>query len=150
MRYTALGMIETRGLVGAIEAADAAFKAAEVYMLDREFVKGGLVMVRFIGETASVQAAVDAGAAAAARVGLVVSTRVIPRLDDQAIALLGLRDPEDAEPAADLQYDSLTTPELRALARSIPDFPVRGRELNRLSKEQLIAELMRTHGKGHA
>ena len=71
----ALGLIETRGLVGAIEAADAGLKAAPVSLLGSERVDAALVTVLFAGDTASVKAAVDAGAAAAERVGeLVAST----------------------------------------------------------------------------
>ena len=65
----ALGMIETYGLVPSIEAADAMLKAAEVKLLERTFVKGGLVTVTVTGDVAAVKASVDAGAAAAARLG---------------------------------------------------------------------------------
>ena len=75
----ALGMIETRGLVAAIEAADAAVKAANVTLTGHEKVGGGLVTVLFRGDVAAVKAAVDAGSAAAQRVGELVSTHVIPR-----------------------------------------------------------------------
>ncbi len=75
----ALGLIETRGLVGSIEAADVMVKTANVHILGTEYIKNGLVTVQIIGEVAAVKAAVDAGSAAAARVGQVVSTHVIPR-----------------------------------------------------------------------
>lgn len=77
----ALGMIETYGLVPAIEAADAMLKAAEVRLLERTFVKGGLVAVTVTGDVGAIKAAVDAGAAAAARLGerALVSQHVIPR-----------------------------------------------------------------------
>lgn len=75
----ALGLIETRGLIGAIEAADAATKAAEVKLVGKEKIRGGLVTIKVIGDVAAVRAAVDAGSAAAARVGELVSTHVIPR-----------------------------------------------------------------------
>jgi ethanolamine utilization protein EutM len=75
----ALGMIETRGLVGAIEAADAMVKAARVRFLGRQKVKGGLVAVMVAGDVGAVKAAVDAGAAAGKRLGTVVSAHVIPR-----------------------------------------------------------------------
>lgn len=75
----ALGLIETKGLVGAIEAADAAVKAANVTLVGKEVTKGALVTVKVIGEVAAVQAAVDAGASAASRVGELVSKHVIPR-----------------------------------------------------------------------
>jgi microcompartment protein CcmL/EutN len=75
----ALGLIETRGLVGSIEAADVMVKTANVHILGTEYIRNGLVTVEIIGEVAAVKAAVDAAAAAAARVGQVVSTHVIPR-----------------------------------------------------------------------
>ncbi len=85
---TALGMIETIGLVSAIEAADAGLKAAQVRLLGTDYVRGGLVMVRFEGEVAAVQAAVDAGAAAAQRVGKVFSAHVIPRAMPEVFCML--------------------------------------------------------------
>lgn len=75
----ALGLIETKGLVGAIEAADAMVKAANVYLIGREFVGGGLVTVMVRGDVGAVKAATDAGAAAAQRVGELISVHVIPR-----------------------------------------------------------------------
>ena len=77
----ALGMIETYGLVPAIEAADAMLKAAEVRLLERTFVKGGLVTITVTGDVAAVKASVDAGAAAADRLGerCLVTQHVIPR-----------------------------------------------------------------------
>jgi ethanolamine utilization protein EutM len=75
----ALGMVETRGLVGAIEAADAMVKAANVVLIGSEYVGGGFVTVMVRGDVGAVKAATDAGAAAAKRVGEVVSVHVIPR-----------------------------------------------------------------------
>ena len=75
----ALGMIETRGLVSAIEAADAMVKAANVHLVGRELVGGGLVTIVVRGDVGAVKAATDAGAAAAKRVGELVSVHVIPR-----------------------------------------------------------------------
>ena len=88
MAVTALGMIETIGLVSAIEAADAGLKAADVRLLGTDYVRGGLVMVRFEGEVAAVQAAVDAGAEAARRVGSVFSAHVIPRAMPEVFCML--------------------------------------------------------------
>ena len=76
MTQEALGMVETKGLVGAIEAADAMLKAANVELVGNEKIGSGLVTVMVRGD---VKAAVDAGAAAAERVGIVISTHVIPR-----------------------------------------------------------------------
>ena len=75
----ALGMVETRGLVAAIEAADAMVKAANVQLVGKEQVGGGLVTVMVRGDVGAVNAAVDSGAAAAQRLGEVIATHVIPR-----------------------------------------------------------------------
>ena len=75
----ALGMVETKGLVGSIEAADAMVKAANVSLLGKVHVGGGLVTVMVRGDVGAVKAATDAGAAAAAKVGELVSVHVIPR-----------------------------------------------------------------------
>lgn len=75
----ALGMIETRGLIGSIEAADAMLKAANVTLMNKTQVGGGLVTVMVRGDVGAVKAAVDAGAAAAERVGELISVHVIPR-----------------------------------------------------------------------
>ncbi len=75
----ALGMVETKGLVGAVEAADAMVKAANVVLIGSEYVGGGFVTVMVRGDVGAVKAATDAGAAAAKRVGELVSVHVIPR-----------------------------------------------------------------------
>ena len=75
----ALGMVETRGLIGAIEAADAMVKAANVKLLGKEKIGGGFVTVMVRGDVGAVKAATDAGAAAAEKVGELVSVHVIPR-----------------------------------------------------------------------
>jgi ethanolamine utilization protein EutM len=79
MAQEALGMIETRGLVAAVEAADAMVKAAEVTLVGTEKIGSGLVSVMVRGDVGAVNAAVDAGKASAARLGEVVATHVIPR-----------------------------------------------------------------------
>ncbi|HCS38938.1 MAG: ethanolamine utilization microcompartment protein EutM [Anaerolineaceae bacterium] len=75
----ALGMVETRGLIGAVEAADAMVKAANVVLIGSEYVGGGFVTVMVRGDVGAVKAATDAGAAAAKRIGELVSVHVIPR-----------------------------------------------------------------------
>ena len=75
----ALGMVETRGLVAAIEAADAMVKAANVQLIGSEKIGSGLVSVMVRGDVGAVKAAVEAGAAAANRLGEVIATHVIPR-----------------------------------------------------------------------
>ncbi len=75
----ALGMVETRGLVAAIEAADAMVKAANVVLIGSEKIGSGLVSVMVRGDVGAVKAAVEAGGAAASRLGEVIATHVIPR-----------------------------------------------------------------------
>lgn len=84
----ALGMVETRGLVAAIEAADAMVKAANVQLVGKEQVGGGLVTVFVRGDVGAVKAATDAGAAAAQRVGELLSVHVIPRPDGSVETIL--------------------------------------------------------------
>jgi microcompartment protein CcmL/EutN len=79
MGQEALGMIETKGLVGAIEAADSMVKAANVTLIGYEKIGSGLVTVMVRGDVGAVKAATDAGAAAAKRVGEIISVHVIPR-----------------------------------------------------------------------
>lgn len=93
MRYSSLGLIETEGLVGTIEAADAAVKAANVELMSCEYATGGLVTIVFTGGLGDVQAAVEAGAAAAARVGQLVAQRVIAAPHEDLRALLGIIPP---------------------------------------------------------
>ena len=84
----ALGMIETKGLVGSIEAADAMVKAANVKLIGKVQVGGGLVTVMVRGDVGAVKSATDAGAAAASRVGELVSVHVIPRPHDDVEFIL--------------------------------------------------------------
>jgi ethanolamine utilization protein EutM len=79
MALEALGMIETKGFVGAVEAADAMVKAANVQLLGKEYIGAGYVTVFVRGDVGAVKAATDAGAAAARRVGELISVHVIPR-----------------------------------------------------------------------
>ena len=79
MASDALGMVETKGLIGSIEAADAMVKAANVTLVAKEYIGAGYVTVLVRGDVGAVKAATDAGAAAARRVGELVSVHVIPR-----------------------------------------------------------------------
>jgi ethanolamine utilization protein EutM len=79
MTLEALGMVETKGLIGSIEAADAMVKAANVVLIGKEFIGAGYVTVMVRGDVGAVKAATDAGAAAARRVGELVSVHVIAR-----------------------------------------------------------------------
>lgn len=84
----ALGMIETKGLVGAVEAADAMVKAANVTLVGKSQVGGGLVTVMVRGDVGAVKAATDAGAAAASNVGELISVHVIPRPHSEVETIL--------------------------------------------------------------
>lgn len=88
MSLNALGMIETKGLVGAVEAADAMVKAANVTLVGKSQVGGGLVTVMVRGDVGAVKAAVDAGAAAAQNVGELISVHVIPRPHSEVETIL--------------------------------------------------------------
>ncbi|HKE86503.1 MAG TPA: BMC domain-containing protein [Vicinamibacterales bacterium] len=79
MASEALGMVETRGLIGSVEAADAMVKTANVVLVGKEYIGAGYVTVLVRGDVGAVKAATDAGAAAARRVGELVSVHVIPR-----------------------------------------------------------------------
>ena len=88
MEKQALGMVETKGLVGSIEAADAMVKAANVRLIGKVLVGGGLVTVMVRGDVGAVKASVEAGGAAAKRVGELVSVHVIPRPHDDVEGIL--------------------------------------------------------------
>jgi len=115
----ALGLIETRGLIGAIEAADAMLKTSEVSLVGQERVGGGLVTVKITGDVASVRAAVDAGAAAAQRVGELVSVHVIPRPDDETEILI--HPPETVSPGPKPRRGR--PPRREAVPQSEPESP---------------------------
>jgi ethanolamine utilization protein EutM len=96
MSADALGMVETKGLIGSIEAADAMVKAANVILVGKEYIGAGYVTVLVRGDVGAVKAATDAGAAAARRVGELVSVHVIPRPHAEVERIL----PRPAEAAA--------------------------------------------------
>lgn len=151
----ALGMIETIGLVGAVEAADAMLKAASVALLGKVHAEGGLVAVMVEGEVGAVKAAVDAGADAARRVGKLFAVHVIARPDDSVAAILPQPPicPPLVKERVDVDEDRLATPtfdslaamtvgELRRLARSIPDLPIKGRNITLATKARLIEAIV--------
>ena len=131
----ALGLVETKGLIGAIEAADAMVKTAQVILVGKERTDPAMITIKVVGDTAAVRSAVEAGAAAAQRVGQLVSKHIIPRpaeglkelifakstrTEQEVEALLGVRgeqspaeveteeEPEEEEPSA--QEDLFTPP----------------------------------------
>jgi microcompartment protein CcmL/EutN len=129
MSDRALGMIETRGLVASIEAADAMVKAARVQLVGKEKVQGGLVTILIVGETAAVKSAIDAGAAAAQRVGELVSTHIIPRPDDQIDDMI--RGVTKVERKSHKQVEEI-----------IPDKkPERAEKIREVKKKEIIEEV---------
>mgnify|MGYP001569137964 FL=1 len=132
----ALGLIETRGLVAAIEAADAAVKSASVRIIGMEQTQAALITIKLAGETAAVQAAVDAGSNAAERVGEVLSRHVIARPADSLGSMLTA-----SEPSTTASLENMTVRELRAFARTQSGLPIQGRETARANKQQLLAAL---------
>ena len=161
----ALGLLETVGLVAAVEAADAMLKAADVRLVRQDRVVPGLVTHVVVGETAAVRSAVDAGAAAAGRVGKVAAGHVIPSPDPDVWRRLlpprGARPPAasgrgratngeadggETGGAGD-DYEARTVRELRALARDRDDPALQGREIARATKDELVA-FLRASGPG--
>jgi ethanolamine utilization protein EutM len=165
----ALGLIETRGLVGSIEAADVMLKTANVRLIGKEIVRDGLVTIEIVGEVAAVKAAVEAGATAASRVGELVSQHVIPRPVDDIEDLLArslsgsteppkplpVPRPRRQAPAAPAQekrvtadspapdLDAMTVRELRTLARGMEGLGIQGRQISKANKELLIREILK-------
>ncbi len=149
---TALGMIETIGLVSALEAADAGLKAAEVALLGTDYVRGGLVMVRFGGEVAAVQAAVDAGRSAAERVGRVFSAHVIPRAMPEVLSMVtgegcsgcggceGGR--KECVPDVPDDFAGWKVVRLRQYARQLSGFPLTPDQI-RFAKKQTLLDALR-------
>ena len=141
----AIGLIETRGLVGVIEAADAAVKSAPVELLGIKPIGGGLVSTHFRGEVAAVQVAVQAGVEAALKVSQVISHRVIPAPHLDVENLL-LHQPQAAIPPAQQppdELEDLPVARLRQLVRQLPDAQLKGRQVSRANKEALLRELRR-------
>ena len=134
MADRALGMVETRGLVASIEAADAMVKAARVKLLSKEKVQGGLVTILVVGETAAVKSAVDAGAAAAQRVGELISTHIIPRPDDQIDDIVrGTQEfEEERKPVAKITLEK--EPEQRTRTRKIKESEIEKDETKPIPK----------------
>lgn len=177
MSDKALGLIETKGLIGAIEAADAAAKAAAVIVSSAELTEAAFMTIRIEGDLGAVQAAVEIGARAAEKIGELVSVHIIANPDDGlSVVVPPLRyiskyHPDDKRPALEMKdaedglpvkvrtapikkktqetglkekkrdggdMDKMTVSELRQIARSIENFPLKGREISMANKNQLI------------
>lgn len=140
----ALGLIETIGFVGITEAADAATKAASVELSAFERIDGGLVSIRLLGDVGAVQAAVEAGAQAAQKVGTLKSCHVIPNPHEDLVRLFHLQGKNT--PANHAKLEDLSVHQLRQLARETSGLAIQGREISRANREQLLQELRRVRG----
>jgi len=143
MDEKALGLVETKGLVGAIEAADAMVKTAAVQLIGIENTIAALLTVKVVGETGAVKAAVDAGASAAEKIGELISCHVIPRPHDdvESIVYNQVDDINSGGAVANLTIEkvkAMPVRQLRSLARDVPGFPIQGREISRANKEILV------------
>ena len=163
----ALGLIETIGLVAAVEAADAMLKAADVALTDKAYVGGGLVSIAVTGEVAAVKAAVDAGAAAVRQMSstLLVSQHVIPRPHEELENVMVAVTPsipdvyelskealdkvvhENGLKAAVEILNKLKVTKLRNLARGYKEFGIVGRLISKADKQTLLAEFKKFYGK---
>ncbi len=140
----ALGLLETHGLVAALEGTDAMLKAANVRLVRQERTIPALITCIISGETAAVQSAIDAGRAAAERVGKVVSSHVIPSPSADVRAELGMDRAAGkvvAPAVGGVHYDSMTVAELRRLARERADNAFSGRTISKASKVDLLTFL---------
>ncbi len=175
-RY-ALGLVETYGLIAAIEATDAAAKAAGVVVASVELTDAAFLTLKIEGELGAVQASVEAAATAAEKVGGIVAVTVIPNPDDGLGVIIPCRryiskyHPDDTRPMLDYHdfepdlpvsrasrdstggkprynevvtlddLNAMTVAELRKYARTLKDLPMKGREISKANKKQLIAEI---------
>lgn len=133
----ALGMIETRGLIGSIEAADAMLKAANVTLMNKTQVGGGLVTVMVCGDVGAVKAAVDAGAAAAERVGELLSVHVIPRPAADVESMLDPRKPEPTAAKLPLSQQASAEEEQSVDTAASEKLPTDAQELAEMESEEL-------------
>ncbi len=150
-RGSALGLVETRGHVGAVEAADAMTKAARVVLIGQARVGGGYTTVAVRGDVGAVKAATDAGAEASRRIGELVSVHVIPRPDDQVESIVPDADSvvlpgagSASRTGVRLRVDELeerSVSELRRIARGLPDIGLTGREISKANKDTLLSLL---------
>lgn len=108
MEKSTLGLIETYGFIGAVEALDVALKSANVELVSCEFVKAGIVTILITGDVASVKASVEAAAIAADRIGTLLNTHVIARADDEVWNIIGGRKKDNIEEIKEIIKEDLT------------------------------------------
>jgi ethanolamine utilization protein EutM len=134
----AIGILETRGLVAGITASDAMLKAADVSLVNKEVTSPALVSIIIEGEVAAVKSAIDAGQLAANSVGELVSTLVIPRPAQGLSQTFSRMNTEISVGENKEDYSTLTVAQLRKLARSIENFPLKGRDISQANKTSLL------------
>ena len=145
----ALGLVETRGLVAAIEAADAMVKAANVTLVGKETTNPALITIKIVGETAAVRSAVDAGSVAAKRVGVLVSTHIIPQPDDQMTTLFPeikdepQRKPRRVEKEVPEKKEEVVVPVVKA----VPSEEVKKEKKEETRKEEVKKEEVKEESK---
>ena len=145
----ALGLVETRGLVAAIEAADAMVKAANVTLVGKETTNPALITIKIVGETAAVRSAVDAGSVAAKRVGVLVSTHIIPQPDDQMTTLFPeikdepQRKPRRVEKEVPEKKEEVVVPVVKA----VPSEEVKEEKKEETRKEEVKKEEVKEESK---
>lgn len=159
MNGQALGLIETLGYIGAVEAADVCLKAANVRLIGVQLVKGGLVMVAVTGEVGAVKAAVDASRTAVEKVGQVIAVHVIPRPAEDIPRLLegSGKYSDAAEAESRLETDGFPVPgfldklssmkvvELRALARQLPGINLERGHIKYANRKELMEAILEYH-----
>lgn len=165
MSKSALGLIETYGYTGAIEAADVCLKAANVSLLACKKVRGGLVTVEIGGDVGAVKAAIDAAEAAVPRVGKLISTHVIPRPAAELESILDNKNKADTElkkeePQAKSEIESdpvddsrddlwdMKVVELRSLARETENIKLSNKDIKYARKEELVKAIAEAQAKG--
>ena len=153
--HQALGLVETKGLVAAIEAADAMLKASRVKLVGKERALAGLITIVVVGDVAAVKASVDAGAAAAQRVGELVSVHVIPKPDDQINTILPLEEFKinsasekiiKPKPSEKITEEKVVKKELKVTPKVKPDIPIKEKlkkEETSITSSDTIARLKR-------
>ena len=127
----ALGLIETRGMVGAIVAADIALKTAQVELISKEYTKGGLVCIEFEGDVAAIKAAVEAAVTAIKDMGIYVGSHVIPRPDDSIEKIIKrkketsnekvIEEKETKTETKDIEEKSLESVEMKQIEEEIEE-----------------------------
>jgi len=167
MSGRALGLIETLGYIGAVEAADVCLKAANVRLIGVQLVKGGLVMVAVTGEVGAVKAAVAASRTAVEKVGRLISIHVIPKPAEDIPGLLEenrkcsgaafIKEVEAVEDESRLETDGFPAPgfseklnsmkvvELRALARQLPGINLERGHIKYANRKELMEAILEYH-----